>query len=126
MTNDANKAPGYVDLRSIVENKDNRHRREAGRAQLYALEIPVSVIVGAVLGKLVDDHFPVAPWGITIGLLAGLGAAGRAIYRVILWQRSLANSDATAHDIGYDPVPGDDRDGYDYGRDSGGSDDRQA
>jgi F0F1-type ATP synthase assembly protein I len=112
----------YRDLRVIAEDERNRHRRQAGRAHMYALEIPVSVIVGAVLGKLLDDHFHIAPWGITIGLLAGLGAAGRAIYRIIQWQRTLSDGD-TAQDIGYDP-PVDDRDGYDFGVPPGGDHDR--
>jgi hypothetical protein len=42
-----------------------------------------------LLGTLVDDRFGVAPWGFSVGLLAGIGSAVRAIVRIIRWQRSL-------------------------------------
>lgn len=83
----------YRDLRAIAEDERNRMKRQAGKAHLYALEIPMSVIVGAVLGKLADDHFHIAPIGITVGLIAGLGAAINAIVRVIAWQKSLSSTD---------------------------------
>jgi F0F1-type ATP synthase assembly protein I len=96
----------YRDLRSIADDERHRMKRQAGKAHLYALEIPMSVIVGAVLGKLADDHFHIAPVGITVGLLAGLGAAINAIVRLIAWQKSLsAADDATP------PAPGGDHDG---------------
>ncbi len=71
---------------------EHRAKRDAGRGQLYALEIPTAVIVGCVLGKLADDHFQIAPVGITVGLIAGLGAAVRAIFGIIRWQKSLPSS----------------------------------
>lgn len=71
---------------------EHRAKRDAGRGQLYALEIPTSVIVGCVLGKLADDHFGIAPWGFVVGLIAGLGAAVRAIVGIIRWQKSLPKS----------------------------------
>ena len=89
----------YRDLRAIAEDERNRQKREGGRAHLYALEIPTSVIVGAVLGKLADDKFDIAPVGIIVGLLAGLGAAVRAIVRVIAWQKSLSRNDPPAEKI---------------------------
>lgn len=97
----------YRDLRAIADDERNRMKRQAGKAHLYALEIPMSVIVGAVLGKLADDHFHIAPIGITVGLIAGLGAAISAIVRVIAWQKSL--SAAEHHDA--TPPAGEDRDG---------------
>lgn len=86
----------YRDLRQIVaENKD---KRQAGKAHLYALEIPVAVIVGAVLGKFVDDHFAVEPWGVTVGLLTGVGAAIRSIVKLIAFMKAndAADDDAAA------------------------------
>jgi F0F1-type ATP synthase assembly protein I len=80
----------YRDLRAIAEDERNRLKRQAGRAHLHALEIPMSVIVGAVLGKLADDHFHIAPIGITVGLISGVGAAINAIVRLIAWQKSLS------------------------------------
>ncbi len=94
---------GYRDLHSIAVDTENRAKRNAGRAHLYALEIPMSVIIGAVLGKFVDDHFGIAPIGISVGLVAGLAAAIRAIVAVIAWQKKLNADDAGgAVDIGYD------------------------
>ena len=80
----------YRDLRAIAEDERHRLKRQAGKAHLYALEIPMSVIVGAVLGKLADDHFHIAPIGITVGLISGVGAAINAIVRLIAWQKSLS------------------------------------
>lgn len=72
---------------------EHRAKREASRGQLYVLEIPTSVIVGAVLGKLVDDHFNTSPWGFAVFLTAGIGAAIRAVVGVIRWQKSLSTGE---------------------------------
>lgn len=101
----------YRDLREIAEDERNRHKREGGRAHLYALEIPTSVIVGAVLGKLADDHFHIAPVGIVLGLLAGVGAAVRAIIKVIAWQKSLSAGDPPATPMPGEPAANDDAPG---------------
>ncbi|HEY1101225.1 MAG TPA: hypothetical protein VGF99_19955 [Myxococcota bacterium] len=77
---------------------EHRAKRDAGRGQLYALEIPTSVITGCVLGKLVDDHFHVAPWGFVVGLVAGLGNAVRAVVNIIRWQKTLPGSNDTPID----------------------------
>jgi F0F1-type ATP synthase assembly protein I len=77
----------YRDLRAIAEDERGRLKRRAGRVHLAALEIPMSVIVGVVLGNAVDERFHVAPIGITVGLLAGVGAAVNAIARIIAWQK---------------------------------------
>ena len=84
----------YRDLRQVVE--ESRDSRRAGKAHIYALEIPMAVIVGAVAGKFVDDRFGVAPWGVGIGLLAGLGAAVRSVYRLIQWMKAEAAADEAA------------------------------
>jgi F0F1-type ATP synthase assembly protein I len=100
MTDDDDGAPAgrYRDVRRIVaEGKD---KRRAGKAQLYALEIPVAVILGAVLGHVVDDHFGVAPWGVSVGLAAGVGAAIRAIVRLIAWQKQNDREDGVVDDEG--------------------------
>lgn len=83
----------YRDLRQIAA--DGRDQRTATRGHVYALEIPFSVIVGCVLGSLVDDRFGVAPWGFGVGLAAGTGAAVRAIVRLIRWQRQLDDDGPT-------------------------------
>ncbi len=79
-------AAGYRDLRQVV--KEGRSKRDAGRAHLYALEIPTSVIVGCVLGQLADTHLGVAPWGFPAGLVLGVATSVRAIVRLIAWQKA--------------------------------------
>jgi F0F1-type ATP synthase assembly protein I len=81
----------YRDLRQIAD--DARDQRRATRGHVYALEIPFSVITGCVLGALVDDHFGTAPWGFAAFLAAGVGAAVRAVVRIIRWQRALDTDD---------------------------------
>jgi F0F1-type ATP synthase assembly protein I len=87
----------YRDLRQI--SADARDQRTATRGHVYALEIPFSVIIGCVLGTLVDDHFGTAPWGFAVFLAAGVGAAVRSIVRIIRWQKSLDDAD-DANDTG--------------------------
>jgi F0F1-type ATP synthase assembly protein I len=83
----------YRDLRQMTA--DAREQRTATRGHVYALEIPFSVIVGCVLGTLVDEHFGVAPWGFAGGLAAGIGAAVRSIARLIRWQRAVDAAETT-------------------------------
>lgn len=78
-------AKRHRDVRQLV--RESRDKRQASRAHIYALEIPFSVIFGCAVGKAVDDHWGVAPWGISIGLLAGVGAAVRGVLALIAWQK---------------------------------------
>ena len=97
--------PAYRDLREVV--KAGRARRDGGRAQLYALEIPTAVIVGCILGQLADTHLGVAPWGFPVGLAAGVGSAIRSIVRLIAWQKANDPDDDAAAPpaVGGDDVP---------------------
>lgn len=106
----------YRDLRAIAEDERNRTKREGGRAQLYALEIPTSVIIGAVLGKLADDSFHIEPIGITVGLLAGIGAAVRAMVRMIAWHKGLSASDPPVAPVDDSAAPDETRTGGDSDR----------
>jgi F0F1-type ATP synthase assembly protein I len=53
-----------------------------------ALEIPLSVVVGLLLGMYLERKFGFAPWGTWGGLFFGVAAAVRAMYRLIkVYQR---------------------------------------
>ncbi len=45
------------------------------------IEMGASIVLGWYLGKLFDDHFQTAPWGMIFFVLAGVGAATKAILR---------------------------------------------
>jgi F0F1-type ATP synthase assembly protein I len=78
---------GYRDLDTVATAPDAKANRHATRMHVYALELPMSVIVGAMLGHWADRQWHIAPWGITIGLVAGIGAAVRSIVRLIEYQK---------------------------------------
>ncbi len=99
----------YRDLRAIAEDEQNRARRNAGRGYMFALEIPFSVIVGAVLGKFLDDTFNTAPYGFAVFLCAGVAASVRAIMRVIAWQKSLDAPASSSSSSGQEPADDDQR-----------------
>ena len=88
---------GYRDLDAVANARTNRAKREGSRGQLYVLEIPTAVIIGCVLGKLVDDNFDVAPIGIAVGLFAGVAYAVRTIFRIIRWYKTV-DTDLSAPD----------------------------
>jgi F0F1-type ATP synthase assembly protein I len=62
-------------------------KRHATRIHAYAIELPMGVIVGAALGAWVDKTWSVAPWGIAVGLVAGIGASVRSVVRLIRYYR---------------------------------------
>ena len=68
--------------------------RERGRAQGAGLkkqmrgagigfEIAISIILGLYLGQLCDEQLGSEPVGALIGFFSGLGAASRALYRLV-------------------------------------------
>ena len=95
------RARKYQDLRSIAHDERNRAKRTATRVHMYALEMPFSVVVGAVLGSLADKRWGIAPWGVWVGLGLGVAAAVRAVLRMVQLQRSLDGAD-TATEAGDD------------------------
>ncbi len=92
--------------RFLAKRKRNNERGDQYRTYLKwsgkALEAPVSVVVGLLLGRLLEHHVPqLAPWGTFGGLVFGLAAAVRALYRVVKsYQREDAASDAAPPDGG--------------------------
>lgn len=77
----------------VLERFLEKRRKNDERGALYrtylkwsgkALEVPVSVVVGLLLGRLLEGWLPaVAPWGTWGGLFFGLVAAVRALYRIV-------------------------------------------
>lgn len=47
------------------------------------IEVVLSVVVGLFGGQWLDKKFGTTPWLTVVGLLYGLAAAGRAIYRAL-------------------------------------------
>ncbi|OGQ10002.1 MAG: hypothetical protein A2138_01610 [Deltaproteobacteria bacterium RBG_16_71_12] len=74
--------------RFLEKRKKNREHGAQYRSYLRwsgkALEAPVSVVVGLLLGRFVDGRLPeLAPLGTFAGLLFGVAAAVRALYRIV-------------------------------------------
>ncbi|MFZ9888525.1 MAG: AtpZ/AtpI family protein [Myxococcota bacterium] len=74
-----------------LERRMRRHRqaqekgkayRELMQAQVGAMEVGLSVVVGTLLGYWVDRNYETTPWGLFVGLLLGVITAGRTLYRI--------------------------------------------
>ena len=63
--------------------KDWREIRENASTASVSLEMGLAVAAGWYLGHLFDGYFETAPWGQIFFLVAGFGAAGKAIWRTI-------------------------------------------
>jgi F0F1-type ATP synthase assembly protein I len=55
--------------------------KEYVRASVIGLEVGLSLITGIVGGFFFDRHFKSDPWGIIVGAILGVGAAGKSLYR---------------------------------------------
>jgi F0F1-type ATP synthase assembly protein I len=75
----------------IIERFQAKRRKRLERGEQYrtymrwsgrALEVPVSVVVGLLLGRFIGHTFNVEPWGTWLGLFFGVAAAVRALYRI--------------------------------------------
>lgn len=56
--------------------------RIAGTTGAVGIEIAIAIIIGYVGGNYLDHKFGTQPWIGYIGLLAGIGAAVKALIRV--------------------------------------------
>lgn len=74
-----------------LERRMRRHRqaqekgkayRELMQAQVGAMEVGLSVVVGTLLGYWVDRNYETTPWGLFVGLMLGVLTAGRTLYRI--------------------------------------------
>jgi ATP synthase protein I len=57
--------------------------RIAGTTGAVGIEIAVAIIIGYLGGKFLDRKFGTTPWISYAGLVAGMGAAVKALLRVI-------------------------------------------
>ena len=79
-----------------VEEKTRAIWRGARHASV-GLEVGVAVAIGALGGWWLDGHFGWTPWGLMVGTLAGVGAATKALLRVVRdVQRESAEDDRQA------------------------------
>jgi len=68
--------------------------RTAGTTGAVGIEIVLAVLVGYLGGQWLDRHLGTTPWLKWVGLVVGLGAAIKALHRVVRqYNRSLDEDD---------------------------------
>lgn len=78
---------------AIVMTDDNRSDDAAhmwvlaSRYSAVGIEMAAAVALGAVVGNWVDQRYELSPWGMMAGFGVGLGAAVKAVARIIRMQR---------------------------------------
>ena len=66
---------------SAARGKDWRTIRDRADGVSLGIEMAASMGLGYYLGYLFDGHFETAPWGTVFFLVAGAGAAAKAVLR---------------------------------------------
>lgn len=56
---------------------------DSARYASLGLELGISVLIGLFGGRWIDGRFDTAPWGMLIGMVLGLTAGVRSIYRTV-------------------------------------------
>ena len=65
-------------------NEDKKHMYKiAGRYSALGIEIAAAIVLGALLGDWLDEKFQISPWGLFGGMVVGIGAAVRAVTRMV-------------------------------------------
>lgn len=75
-------------------NEKQRMWKIAGRYSAVGIEMAFAVAIGAIGGKWLDDTLGTGPWLGAFGVVIGIGAAVKAIFRVI---RQYQQSSAQEH-----------------------------
>jgi F0F1-type ATP synthase assembly protein I len=75
-------------LEKMLDARNKRLARgKQYRSLMYwsgrAMEAPLAVVVGLVMGVCVDRYFPTAPYGMWVGLFFGIATAVRFAYRLV-------------------------------------------
>ena len=68
------------------KTRDWREMRRTTDAMSLGIEMVLAIALGTYLGYLFDGHFQTAPWGMVFFVLAGIGAAAKAVIRV--WRQT--------------------------------------
>jgi F0F1-type ATP synthase assembly protein I len=63
--------------------KSTRESGAIGRYGTIGLEICIAVLLGFFVGNYLDSHFQTTPWLTLFGLFSGVGAAIRALVRMV-------------------------------------------
>jgi F0F1-type ATP synthase assembly protein I len=68
------------------ERRDWRAIRRQTDAMSLGVEMVMAVALGAYLGHVWDNHFGHGPWGMVFFVIAGVGAAAKAVIRT--WRQT--------------------------------------
>ncbi len=60
-----------------------RSLKSKGDPAAIGIEIVLAVLIGLAAGHYGDQHFGTTPWLTLLGVLAGCGAAAKAVYRLV-------------------------------------------
>ncbi|PIE18502.1 MAG: hypothetical protein CSA66_04650 [Proteobacteria bacterium] len=62
--------------------KDGKNLKDGLDVASIGIEMGLSMVLGYLIGIWIDGQLDSAPWGLVFGLVAGVGAAGKALLRV--------------------------------------------
>jgi F0F1-type ATP synthase assembly protein I len=81
-------------LADAIDPDAKKMWRVAGTTGAVGIEIVLAVLVGYLGGQWLDRHFGTGPWLKWVGLVAGVGAAIKALMRVVRqYNKSLDQQD---------------------------------
>ena len=75
------------DSNSSTQNQDNTSKKKSswgslGQAASIGIEFVICIVIGLALGHFWDSKFQSEPWGMLVGLVLGIFAAFRALFRL--------------------------------------------